>query len=297
MRSQAELDAVIAGLREAHRELRVPLTNRGIVRVLSRERITRDPMRLPVPAMTVIQYGHAAIMIDPDRVRNPRVETEVLAEEYAHAKLHAGDPGEVVVHLYVAHSDDPREYEADYLARALLAGPECPVEYRTPARSRRPTRRATRVVVPPAFEPYSHPVETTPGRLTPRYGGRDGETPLQRAMRLARPLRREMPSGPASDHGIVTHSPGRVRYVDREGRAWTVWDVVVRGEKRAVVTGGAGDARARYFVSAAGARRVYLFDSKRELRDVAERHLERQLRDAADARGVTEERKVVGGLP
>jgi hypothetical protein len=281
VRSQASLDAVLAGLRDAHREFRAPLTNPGILRVLARERIPRRPAKLPCAAMTVMQYGRAAIVVDPDRLRNPREETAVLAEEYAHAKLHAGEHDDVTLHLSSCGSDDPREYEADYIARGLLAGPGVEIAYLTPPKRSSIARRPpTRVTVPPAFDPYATPAATAFGRRTPRYGGQDGETPLQRAMRMARPLPREMKAGPTSDHGIITHSPGRVRYVDREGREWTVWDVAIRDGVRTHVPAGAIDARLRYFVNASGGRRRYLFDSKRELRDVAERHFERQLREA-----------------
>jgi hypothetical protein len=277
MRSQAELDAIVAGLRDAHRELRARLTNRGIVRVLARERIPRRPARLPVPAMTVLQYGRAAIVVDPERVRNPRDETAVLAEEYAHAKLHGGEHDEVTIHLSSCNADDPREYEADYLARCLLAGPDGTVEYRTPADDR--PRRPSRVQVPAAHDPYANPPGIRVERRQPRYGGVAGETPLQRAMRLARPLPRPMKAGPRSDeHVILYERGGVVRFVDPDGFRWRLYDLAYRPQ-REVVPLGSLTAKCRLFVKSTGEQRRYIF-TRWERRDVAVRHLERQLRDA-----------------
>lgn len=288
MKSRAELDAIVDGLRDAHRELRTRLTNRGIVRVLARERIPRRPAKLPVPALTVLQYGRAAIVIDPDRVRNPRDETAVLAEEYAHAKLHGGERDEVTIHLSSCDTDDPREYEADYVARCLLAGPGVEVEYRTPERrpsverSSQPRRPVTVRQVPAAFDPYTAPLALTIDRRTPRYGGRAGETPLQRALRRVRPAPRPLPSAPCSDADVILYEPGGVvRYVDSEGRRWRVYDVAFLPE-RTVVDLGRPIARYRVFVNAVGHRRKYVFRNTWELRDVAERHFERQLRDGVE---------------
>jgi hypothetical protein len=288
VKSQRELDAIVAGLRDAHRELRSPLTNRGIVRVLARERIPRRPARLPVPAMTVLQYGRAAIVIDPNRVRNPRDETAVLAEEYAHAKLHGGERDEVTIHLSSCDTEDPREYEADYLARCLLAGPGVDVEYRTPKprqrtdRSSQPRRRVPVRTVPPAFDPYAAPPTLTIERRTPKYGGREGETPLQRALRHVRPAPRPMAIGACSDAPLIHYEAGGVvRFIDGEERPWRVYDVAFLPE-RTVVDLGREVARYRVFVSEAGMRRKYVFRNRWELRDVAARHFERQLREAVD---------------
>lgn len=176
---------MLAGLRDAHRELQAPLTNRGILRVLAREGIARRPARLPVAAMTVSQYGRSAIVVDPDRIKDVRRETAILAEEYAHAKLHAGDPGEVTIHLSACTPDDPRELEADYVARALLAGPGIEVAYVTPVRPAPAPRRP--VFVYPYPDPYGTPAAVATGRREPRYGGKNVmESRLDQAIRIAK---------------------------------------------------------------------------------------------------------------
>jgi hypothetical protein len=277
MRSQRELDAIVAELRAAHWALQHPLRHNGLRALLADQAIPVERRDLCVPALTVLQFGRAAICLS-NRL-NPRESTPVLVEEYAHAKLHAGDVGELTIHLTVMGSDDPREHEAHYVARCLLAGPGIACEYTTPARV--PTPR-------PAFpftflDPYAGaPWGVTHARPEPRYGGRFGETALQRALRLARPLPRPMRAAPPSDAGIITYerdgAKTRVRFVDEEGMRWTIHDIAFLPD-RTVIEPGRPVAKYRYFVNANGARRLYQF-SRWERRDVAPRHCERQLRES-----------------
>lgn len=276
MKTQRELDAFVAGLREAHREFQGRLTNRGILRVLARERIRRDPMKLPVAAMTVIQYGRASILVDPDRLRNPSEETFVLAEEYAHAKLHAGELDETTIHLSSCGTYDAREYEADYVARSLMAGPGVEVAYFTPSRRKKAVAQPVRLPwwLDPMADPYVNPYRV--GR---------GEWPMHRSEvrgpRRRRSQKKEtlLPGEPAIVYGQL-FEPTVFR--DRDGVKWELHDVTVDlidGEiKRAEVELGSARATYRYFVGP-NQRRSYRL-AKWERRDLIASLVERQLRDA-----------------
>jgi hypothetical protein len=278
-----DIDALCAALRERHPELRRPLTWHGIQRVLRRARVRYDRVPLDVPAMLLTHGGVSVILLNADLPA--RAHTEAMAHEFAHIQLHAGEPGELSFHIWRPGSADPREREADYLARCLHAGPAAPVDWllvasHEPAARSTPRRRA--LPVPPVIDPYTLPIATTRDRPTPRYGGRDGETPLQRALRRVKAAPRPMASGAPSDAEVILYEPGGVvRFVDEEGRRWRVYDVALVPERGVVALGNAL-ARYRVFVNALGQRRKYIFRNKWELRDVAARHFARQLREALD---------------
>jgi hypothetical protein len=290
VKTQGELDAIVAGLRDAHWTLRAPLRTHGIRQLFRDQGISVATMPLPVPAMTVLQFGRAAISMNSALA--PREQTLVLAEEYAHAKLHAGEPGELTLHLSAIGADDPREYEARYVALCLMAGPGVEVPFTVPARPAKPLptphRRPFMLPFPAPYEHVPIREDTVPFRREPAYGGRLGETPLRAALRRA--SRRIASKGtlrtdaPAPTQRLVYERDGKVRFLDLNGVPWTMWDVVRRVEKDGSVTRhalapGQPGAVGRYFIDITGLRRYYRF-SKWELRDLAERHLERQLRDA-----------------
>jgi hypothetical protein len=198
-------------------------------------------------------------------VRNPREETAVLAEEYAHAKLHAGDRDEVTIHISSATSGDPREYEADYVARSLLAGPGVEVAYFIPPRpSRAPSRaKPRRAPMHPAWmleNVYESDVAVYARRM-----------PLRRV----RPVDRSDP---------VRFQHGKTQFRDRDGQWWDIHDVRIsfgaNGQiTRSEVSLGDQLARRRYFIGEKGTRRFYSF-ARFERRAVTASMLERQLRDS-----------------
>lgn len=291
MRSQAQLDAIVAGLREAHRELEAKLSHRAILRILAREGIARRPASIPASAMTVMQYGRAAIVYNPNRLKSPREEVAVLAEEYAHAKLHAGDPGEVVVHVSARASDDPREYEADYVARCLLAGPGVDVVYFRPAPPKggvpRPALPAWMIIDPyNEARPYGGPRSREPKYNGASHHIRRGPSVEQRSVRVT--TLRTFGAERADPNGVIEYSPDFTiaKYRHPEFGQWAVWDIAyftTAGErKRFVLRGGQTEAAIyRQFRSATGAVRVYRFTSRLEPRTLDTKHLERQLRQAA----------------
>jgi len=69
-----------------------------------------------------------------------------------------------------------------------------------------------------------------------------------------------------------------MRFLDDEGRVWTVRDVALVPE-RTLVEPGHPQAVERYFLAGNGEKRLYRF-AEREMRLPAHEHLERQLHDA-----------------
>lgn len=279
------LEALVARKREAHPELARPLTWARLRGVCAREGVHLSLADLPPeqPAQLLPFFARWTILVADDLAMRERVR--LAAHELAHVWAHH-DPEherwEVVYHAVHPAPNDPAEREANAIAWLLLEGVAD-----LPAASPRPVRRRARDV-PPAFDPYTAPLTLTVDRRTPRYGGQEGETPLQRALRRVRPAPRPMAMDvPRSDAETVLYEPGGVvRYVDAEGRRWRVYDVAVV-PTRQIVSLGSELARYRVFVNAIGVRRKYVFRSKWELRDVAARHFERQLREAVETRAVS----------
>jgi hypothetical protein len=69
-----------------------------------------------------------------------------------------------------------------------------------------------------------------------------------------------------------------MRFVDDEGRTWTVWDVALLPE-RTLVEPGHVHAVERYFVNALNEKRLYYF-AEEETRWPRQEQMERQLRAA-----------------
>lgn len=276
----------LALLRERHPELADRLSWTSLQRILERDEIVVLKKPIREKARMTAMGGVGVLTFNSSLP--PREWLFAGAHEYAHWVLH--HDAEPTRHEFVSYSRDRREPEANYLAEWLLRGPQAspaPVLLAPwPDTRSSPHRRVARVV-PPAFDPYTAPLALTIERPTPRYGGRQGETPLQRALRLVRPAPRPLPAGERSDAEVILYEHGGVvRYVDGEGRRWRVYDVAFLPE-RTVVDLGRPVARYRVFVNAVGVRRKYVFRNKWERRDVAARHFERQLRDAIEIPAAT----------
>jgi hypothetical protein len=69
-----------------------------------------------------------------------------------------------------------------------------------------------------------------------------------------------------------------MRFVDEDGRTWTVWDVALLPE-RALVQPGHVQAAERYFVNALNEKRIYHF-AENETRWPSREQMGRQLRAA-----------------
>jgi len=69
-----------------------------------------------------------------------------------------------------------------------------------------------------------------------------------------------------------------MRYLDDDGRVWTVWDVA-QVPDRTLIEPGHPQSVERYFIAGNGEKRLYRF-VEGEHRSPGHEHLERQLRDA-----------------
>lgn len=273
MKGQAELDAFVEELRASHWGLRAPLRYAAIRQLLKDQHIPVTIAPMPVPAMTTIQWGMAAIALNGALRQSSQVA--VLAEEYAHAMLHREEPGELTIHLSAFGAQDAREYEADYVARSLLAGPGIEVAYFTPPKK----KPASKPEIPawwldPRFDPYMNPYRVGPGQW-----------PLH-ALEARGPHRRRrvakdklLPGEPAIVYGQLFGPP---HYRDPDGVKWELHDATVDMKDGTIVRVEVelGSARAlfRYFVGPSE-RRSYRF-ARWEQRDVKVKHLERQMRES-----------------
>jgi hypothetical protein len=293
---EAQIRARLVELRSVHPELDRPLTWTTLRQLLARdESIVVTTHRIGPKARIRAMGGVAVISF---RVKLPPREWLFAgAHEWAHWLLHGDHEAPTRGYVTRRHrADDPREIEADFLARCLIAGPDVHVPWPTP--EPRPTPRAKPT---PAWDPYSAPPVIAQIRREPAYGGRFAETPLRRALRRA--LRHAAPKpyreGPVHDHGIIHYERGGVvRFEDADGIRWRVHDVAyfdVAGVRtRRVIPPGSETAKYRYFVNANGGQRFYRF-SKWERRDVAPAHLERQLREATQVPARRRQLRQAGG--
>ena len=77
----------------------------------------------------------------------------------------------------------------------------------------------------------------------------------------------------------VERAGNRVRFIDKSGAAWTIWDTMFDGGRHVRVLHGTSSAQYRVFVDQDEMRRLYRF-GRGELRELDVAHLERQLRAA-----------------
>jgi len=156
--------------------------------------------------MCVTQWGISVIVVRSDLPARKWVP--VLAHEFAHAKLHAGDLGEASFHVAPCTPGDPRERDAQYLATCLLLGPGVDVAWPDVPHDEPATPVAPAVVAPVTpsrsglppwiklvvHDPYTDPVPVRPTRIRGPVATPDPDSALAHALRVARkkakPLRR-----------------------------------------------------------------------------------------------------------
>jgi hypothetical protein len=283
MKRQSELDALIEELRTSHWALREPLRYASVRQLLKDQRIPVTLALMPVPAMTTIQWGLAAIALSSSLRQSSQVA--VLAEEYAHAMLHREEPGELTIHLSAFGAHDDREYEADYVARALLSGPGVDVAYFAPPKLT-PARRPHLPRWPawpswagPIPNPYADDYRCGISRPDP---GSEGAS-LRRQPRIKPAAVRFKAAAAGTPRIVYDGLFAPPRYQDADGVRWQLRDATVdmrdRGIVRVEVDLGSPRALYRYFISSGGDRRVYRF-AKWESRDIVLRRLTMQARES-----------------
>lgn len=121
-----DIDAIINYKRSLHPELRMPLTWHSLKRILRKERVRLYVRPIPEPAKLVQFGGEWGIIVDGKMP--PRHNAAYAAHELGHLWLHVDhhDGRSEVCFQYnpTEARFDPREDEADYVAHALIYGPE-----------------------------------------------------------------------------------------------------------------------------------------------------------------------------
>jgi hypothetical protein len=301
--------ALVEQVRERHLIANRPMRLRATYEVLRAEEI--DVVLAPARAMRSDAYidgGDGTFIITMKRGLEPAVRAKRLLHEYAHAKLHLTERGEVVRQLMPCVKGDVREDEAQLFAALLWYGPTV-----TPADGRiRPIvarleshdmlgRRPPQYdfLLPETYDWAGHwrKVFALSGYVRRRPEELDaiaGSAPVA-AWRKYETWPRETPEPvrPNEDFTRVELREGKsMIFTDVAGRKWLVTNY--RHERvgdnadderwwRKIESFASPEVTHRLFVSSAGERRMYRFKDltrRLEARAYRVKHLDRQLAEA-----------------
>lgn len=273
-------------IREAHGIGDIPVRWRQLRVVLAKENIVLRRYAMGPRAYVVGWDGNFVIALR--NTIEPARAVKILLHEYAHAKLHFTERGEVVRQLLPCTKDDPREDEANLLAALLWHGPDATPDHPAIA------RLVAKLEAPPYRKrmPQQLPLEL-PERI-PVYTGRDAamqfahEDAIEEARRRRRNAIRK--AGRAADRLRLKQCGNKpcacsAVFIDLEGRRWFVYDVRMdRGRRVLVRRSVDGIATHRVFVNELNERRRYTFSDRAELRSYSAARLDRQLAESVAAR-------------
>jgi hypothetical protein len=299
--------ALVEQVRERHLVAHRPMRLRAIYEVLGAEDI--GVVLAPSRAMKSDAYidgGDGTFIITMKRGLEPAVRAKRLLHEYAHAKLHLTERGEVVRQLMPCVEGDVREDEAQLFAALLWYGPTV-----TPADGRiRPIvarleshdmlgRRPPQYdfLLPETYDWAGHwrkvfalsgYVRRRPEELDAP-GGSVGPVLWQKYVNWPRTATAPEPVKPSEDFTRIELRDGKPAiFVDVTGRRWAMFNYRLETTDsarawRKIADFASIEVTHRLFVSSAGERRLYAFtDLKRrpEARAYRVKHLDRQITQA-----------------
>jgi hypothetical protein len=272
--NEAQIRERVAELRERYPELLAPLTWSGLRQLLAADdRLVIRKHRYG-PKARIRAMGDVAVI----SFRIGLAASEWLfagAHEWAHWLLHGSHDAPARGRgLRGQRESNPLEIEADFFARCLIAGVAVQVPWPASDRRASPIPRPRTVPRVTVFDPYADDVRVFIGRPL-------REPIYESSRRRLRPARRSL-----EPTGKILYQLEAVYYADTGGQRWELRDVrvtLVEGRVRQTeVALGSECARVRYFIRSDGERRVYYF-TRWELRELALRHLERQIRESVPA--------------